>query len=150
MSHMERFFQKRAEVIRGLSQHIQEITEHAPAGLPAVQAASCLLRECISQRGIHLLRMLGLDTAKEFCKSVDDTVLKAANPRTARMTELVIVHLCGPLVTLEARTVSSCSKVGRHDRKRCTDEGAERCGPEGTGSGGLDQRKRCPFCWFRR
>ena len=77
-SYIERFFQKRAEVIRGLSQHIQEITDHAPAGLPAVQAASCLLRECIPQRSIHLLRVLGSDSTKEFCTSVDETVLEAA------------------------------------------------------------------------
>ena len=56
----------------------QEITDHAPAGLAAVQAASCRLRECIPQRSIHLLRVLGFDMTKEFCKSVDETVLKAA------------------------------------------------------------------------
>ena len=32
---------------RPLSQHIQEITDNAPPGLPAAQAASCPLRECI-------------------------------------------------------------------------------------------------------
>ena len=74
----ERFLQKRAEVIRELSQHIQEISDHAPARLPAVQAASCLLMECIPQRSIHLLRVFGSDSTKEFCLSVDETVLKAA------------------------------------------------------------------------
>ena len=57
-SYIERFLQQRAEVIRELSRRIQEITEHAPAGLAAAQAASCLLRECIPQRSIHLLRVL--------------------------------------------------------------------------------------------
>ena len=45
--HIERFLQKRARVIRELPQHVQEITDHAPAGLPAAQAASRLLRECL-------------------------------------------------------------------------------------------------------
>ena len=74
----ERFLQKKGEVIRELSQHIQEVTEHAPTGLPAVQAASCLFRECVPQRSIHLLRALGSDKTQEFCKSVDETVLKWA------------------------------------------------------------------------
>ena len=77
-SCIERFLQKRAEVVRGLSQHIQEVTDHAPAGVPAVQAASCPLMECIPQRSTHLLRVLGSDSTKEFCTSVDETVLKAA------------------------------------------------------------------------
>ena len=87
--HIERFLQKRAEVTRGLSQHIQEITDHAPAGLPAVQAASCLLRECIPQRSIHLLRVLGSDSTKEFCISVDEIVLKAAK-RILDLPELLV------------------------------------------------------------
>ena len=45
-----------------------------PAGLPAIQAASCLL--CIPQRSIHLLRVLESDSTKEFL-SFDETVLKA-------------------------------------------------------------------------
>ena len=67
-SYIERFLKKKGEVSRGLSQHIQEITDHAPAGLPAVQAASCLLRECIPQRSIHLLRVLGSDSTREFVR----------------------------------------------------------------------------------
>ena len=70
-SYSWRCLQNRAEVT-------QEITDHAPAGLAAVQAASCRLRECIPQRSIHLLRVLGFDMTKEFCKSVDETVLNAA------------------------------------------------------------------------
>ena len=49
--------QKRAEVFRELSQHLQEVTDHAPAGIPAVQAVSCPLRKYIPQRSIHLLRV---------------------------------------------------------------------------------------------
>ena len=88
-SYIERFLQKRFEVIRELSQNIQEITDHAPAGLPAVQAASYFLRECFPQRSIHLLCVLGTDMTKEFSKSVDETVLKAAK-RVLDLTELLV------------------------------------------------------------
>ena len=63
-SYIERFLQKRAGVI--------------PAGLLAAQAASRLERECIPERSIHLLWVLGTDATEDFCKSVDETVLKAA------------------------------------------------------------------------
>ena len=39
-SYIEHFLQTKTEVIRELSQHIQEITDHEPAGVPAAHAAT--------------------------------------------------------------------------------------------------------------
>ena len=148
-SYIERFLQKRAEVIRLLSQHIQEIADHAPAGLPAVQAASCLLRECIPQRSVRLLRVLESDSTKEFCISVDETVLKAAK-RILDLPELldwqnealfIPVDRGGLGRLMEARATPPRKKNWRHDRSRSPDQGAERLGSLDPGLGGLDERK---------
>ena len=68
----------RAEATQTLTRRIQAIPLHAPASLPAAQAASCLLRECIPQRGVHLLRVLATDMTDEFVKEVDEATAIAA------------------------------------------------------------------------
>ena len=63
---------------------------------------------------------------------------------------------CSSLRTAEAGDCGSlkqrrhAARLGWHDRSQCYDQGTERCGPEGTGPGGFDQRKRGPLCWLRR
>ena len=75
---VEEFLRGRAEYTRVLTQKIAELPRHAPAGLPAVQAASCLLRECVPQRSNHLLRVLATDRTEEFAVLVDETTAQAA------------------------------------------------------------------------
>ena len=72
------FLQKRAKVTRTLAERIAALPNHAPPGMPAVQAASCMLRECIPQRSNHLLRVLASSSTEEFTKDVDDAVAEAA------------------------------------------------------------------------
>ena len=55
---VDEFLRKRAEITRTLAERIAELPRHAPPGMPAAQAASCMLRECIPQRSNHLLRVL--------------------------------------------------------------------------------------------
>ena len=72
------FLRTRADVTRTLTQKIAELSAHGPAGLPAVQAASCLLRECIPQRSVHLLRVLATQQTEDFALSVDKDTAQAA------------------------------------------------------------------------
>ena len=85
--YVARFLRARAEATKTLAQRIQAIPLHAPAGLPAVQAASCLLRECIPQRSVHLLRVLATDMTEEFTQAVDASTAEAGQ-RILDLSEL--------------------------------------------------------------
>ena len=116
--------------------------------LPAVQAASCLLGECIPQRSIHLLRVLESDSTKEFCFSVDETVLKAAK-RILELPELLDWQNEALFIPADRGGWGSRKLEQRRHAATTTGttasstpEGTERCGPEGVASRGPDQRER--------
>ena len=77
-AYIERFLEARAETIALLARRIQEIPLYAPAGMPAVQAASCMLRDCVPQRSVHLLRILRSSATAKFTADVDTATLTAA------------------------------------------------------------------------
>ena len=75
---VEDFLLMRAEATRHLAERIAELPRYAPPALPAVQAASCMLRECIPQRSNHLLRVLATSQTGAFAEHVDSAVAEAA------------------------------------------------------------------------
>ena len=126
-TYIEHFLQKRAKVISGLSQHIQEITDHAPAGLPTVQPrAACW--ENASRR--EASARVGLD------EGYPSTRRTAASGAYGSSCNAPHVARLGGMMAAEA----PMKEQNDADRRRPRDEGP----------GGLVGRKWCPLRRVRR
>eukprot|EP00666_Eupelagonemidae_sp_cell4sb_P017798 gene17798-biopygen41443 len=72
-----RFLDKQIAKVQDLIDRVVELPTLAGAHQPAVQVANLLLRYCVSSKVTHLLRLLPPPCTADFCKDIDERVVRA-------------------------------------------------------------------------